>query len=61
MVASEEAGWVGEARAQDVVICCRTEVDGVFLEETMSRDDLCANGVEVPVKVEPGPSAREFR
>lgn len=47
VIASKEAGWVSEARAQDVVIGCGVEVDGVFLKKAMARDDLCADRIDV--------------
>ena len=45
---SEEAGWVGEAWANDVVVGCGAEAGGVLLKEAMARDDLGADRVNVP-------------
>ena len=47
VIASEETGWVSEARAQDVVVGCGAEPDGVFLKEAMAGDDLCADRIDV--------------
>ena len=42
MFVSEEVGCISEARADDIVICCWSKVNGVFLGEPMAGDDLGA-------------------